>query len=104
MKSALQAWRRVVIGPEAMQHYSALQRQFEEIFVARGGPLDAAVFVPQTPTPGRTLLFTPAAARIAPSFLAALCATPCDPPSVGSVTLIFGHDDALERFERGEFV
>jgi len=87
-----------------MYRYPALQQQFEEIFVARGGPIDAAVFTPQAPSPGRTLLFTPAAARIAPSFLAALGATPCDPPSVGSVTLIFGHDDAMERFQRGEFV
>ena len=98
-----QSWRKVLIRAESMAEYAALKRQFEAIFVVRAGPIDVAAFTPRAAATDLTLLFTPAAARIAPNLLAALGAIPCVRPEASSVTLIFGHDDAMERFERGEF-
>lgn len=97
------SWRRIVIRAESVETYEALKRQFEAIFVVRSGPIDVAIFTPRAQAADHVLLFTPAAARIAPNLLAALGAQPCPPPVAGGVTLIFGHDDAMERFERGEF-
>jgi hypothetical protein len=103
MHSEDKSWREVTIRAEAVPEYQALKRQFEAIFVVRSGPIDVAIFTPRIPAADHTLLFTPAAARIAPNLLAALGATPCARPKSGSVMLIFGHDDAMQRFERGEF-
>ena len=102
MTSQDHPWRKIVIRAEAVSTYQALKRQFEAIFVVRSGPIDVAIFTPRNPTADHILLFTPAAARIAPSLLAALGAQPCPRPEAGSVALIFGHDDAMQRFERGE--
>jgi hypothetical protein len=82
-----------------------IQDQFESIWTASGGPVEAALFGKRDVRAKATdFYFTPAAARIASDLVEKYGAVPCQPPDLprqsGSLTglsLLVGDQRILER-------
>ena len=73
-----------------------LQSAFETIFLANGGPPDAAMFTNDVDVDSVIYYFSPGALRIAGNLLTSYGAVPCSRPVRDSVALLVGEQSALD--------
>jgi hypothetical protein len=76
-----------------------LQNDFINLFIADGGPRDAAMFGDLAGT-GHHFYFSPGAMKFASSFLATYAAVPCQRPPGNQVMFLVGEENAAWRLVR----
>ena len=91
-------WHKIELSTDEVKagEESRILKEFTDLFVAAGGPRDAAMLSSSLNSPGATIYLSPGAIRIAPTLVAAHAGLPCDCPS-GSVVLLLGHGNATEE-------
>jgi hypothetical protein len=93
------AWQMVTIdrdGDETNQ-WQRLQDSFEKVFLASGGPHNAAMYSDRERDLSKTTLyFSPGAVAIFGTTLTLHDGQRCERPSSDDVSLLVGHDDARD--------
>ena len=93
------AWNKVTLTTEQIEEQRALERlekQFEKLFMADGGPEDMALFSDNDYKDGKiNIYFTPGCNPQCAGLISQYAGVECDPPALSQVFLLDGNDDAL---------
>jgi hypothetical protein len=76
-----------------------IQEAFEAIFLASGGPRDAALFSRRERGGDVTLLFSPSASRLCAGLVAGYAGSACARPSRKGTSLLVGDANAFDLLE-----
>jgi hypothetical protein len=88
------SWKRVLLTRDDINagKHIRLQDDFEQAFLAAGGPKAAAMFQNDPSDDEYGFYFTPAAVEIFSAALGTLNATECDAPPRAKTSLLFGEE------------
>lgn len=87
-------WMKISLPRTGSEHieWKRVQDSFEEIFMVRGAPTDAALFTDRSSTqPNVNLYFSPGSVSFCTVLLDLYRAEPCDRPAADSLSLLVGH-------------
>lgn len=93
------SWLKITMTAQETveRHHEALQDAFEEVFMATGGPKNAAMFGGVLLADEFEYYFSPEAARIFQVQLSKFGANSCQAPFREDVSLLVGHSDARDQ-------
>ena len=95
----MESWYKVAAGDWAIMD------AFTALWVAKGGPKDAALFVSHPRRRANDFYFSPGAARIAEELLVRFACTECPRPEASGLSLLVGDQSAMSLLtRRGEIV
>lgn len=99
-------WNKVVLTSEQIEQEQALkklEKQFEKLFLAAGGPEDMALFSDNEYHDGHIgIYFTPGCNPHCADLIAEYGGQECEPPALSHVFVLDGNDDALDLLTGNE--
>ncbi|MGR0183721.1 hypothetical protein [Azospirillum aestuarii] len=93
-------WLKIVLPDDVLERdarWQVIMDAFENVFLASGGPRDAAMFSVNGPNSAEAFIFSPASNQIAGRLLHSFGAVPSERPNRQETTLLVGNADAVER-------
>jgi len=93
------SWYKVKLSAEevASGKHQNLQDEFDILFLANGGPQDAAMFSDRLSNSELEVYFSPGARRLAKALIAKYSGVPCENPSGKKPALLVGHANAAGK-------